>query len=40
MRWLTIEVVSSFLDEAICIYLGKDEARLNTSVLIFQNILR
>ena len=24
MRWLTIEAVSSFLDEAICIYLGKD----------------
>ena len=28
MRWLTIEVVSSFLDEAICIYLGKDRSQV------------
>ena len=28
MKWLTIEVVSSFLDEAICIYLGKDRSQV------------
>ena len=28
MRWLTIEAVSSFLDEAICIYLGKDRSQV------------
>ena len=28
MRWLTIEAVRSFLDEAICIYLGKDRSQV------------